>query len=263
MDHHNAGERRPLHVFLQTRLRVFEDATERFGIPGVAALAVACEDLDGDGELELVVANYRAGFEYDTDSFIYRRRGVGFAVDAPLRLPTHYAMHVELADLNGDGAREVIFAGGNQVQIYWNPRVFADATERFGIPGVAALAVACEDLDGDGELELVVANYRAGFEYDTDSFIYRRRGAGFAVDWLRLPTHYAMQVELADLNGDGAKEVIFAGGTRCRSTGTAAGASRPATARSCRSRATGRCSRRARCVWPPPTSTTGATSCSW
>ena len=122
VDHHNAGEPRPLHVFQQTRPRVFEDASERFGIPGVAALAVACADLDGDGELELVVANYREGFEYDTDSFIYRRQGVGFVLDRPLRLPTHYAMQVELADLDGDGAREVIFAGGNQVPDLLEPR---------------------------------------------------------------------------------------------------------------------------------------------
>ena len=94
VDHHNAGEPRPLHVYRQIRPRVFEDATAEFAIPGVGALSVVCDDIDGDGELELVVANYRAGFEHDTDSFLYRRRGSGFAVDAPLRLPTHYAMQV-------------------------------------------------------------------------------------------------------------------------------------------------------------------------
>ena len=120
VDHHNAGEPRPLHVYLQTAPRVFEDATAEFAIPGVGALAVACEDIDGDGELELVVANYRVGFEHHTDSFLYRRRGTGFAVDAPLRLPTRYAMQVALADLDGDGMKEVIFSGGHQVRIFWN-----------------------------------------------------------------------------------------------------------------------------------------------
>ena len=170
VDHHNAGEPRPLHVFLQTRPRVFEDATARFAIPGVAALAVACADLDGDGELELVVANYREGFEYDTDSFIYRRRGEGFAVDCPLRLPTHYAMQVELADLDGDGAREVIFAGGDQVQIYWNRggRISADDRTILPVEGnwtlftQGAVRVACADVDGDGRDELLVVTSARG-----------------------------------------------------------------------------------------------------
>ena len=64
------------------------------------------------------MANYRAGFEHDTDSFIYRRRGSGFAVETPLRLPTHYAMQVVLADLDGDGGKEVC----DQVQITGNGR---------------------------------------------------------------------------------------------------------------------------------------------
>ena len=166
VDHHNAGEPRPLHVYLQTRPRVFEDATERFAIPGVAALAVACEDLEGDGELELVVANYRAGFEHDTDSFIYRRRGLGFALEAPLRLPTHYAMQVELADLDGDGRKEVIFAGGDQVQIYWNRDGHISAAERTILPvegnwtmfAEGAVRVAVADVDGDGRDELLIVN---------------------------------------------------------------------------------------------------------
>ena len=207
VDHHNAGEPRPLHVFLQTAPRVFEDATVRFAIPGVAALAVACADLDGDGELELVVANYREGFEYDTDSFIYRRRGEGFAVDRPLRLPTHYAMQVELADLDGDGASEVIFAGGNQVQIYWNRGGRFSPDDRTILPvegnwtlfTQGAVRVAAVDVDGDGRDELLVV---------TSDGVQIRAAA--ALDQVRqtLPLPNCSWLSAADLNGDGRIDLI-------------------------------------------------------
>ena len=207
VDHHNAGEPRPLHVYLQTRPRVFEDATERFAIPGVAALAVACEDLDGDGELELVVANYRAGFEHDTDSFIYRRRGSGFAVETPLRLPTHYAMQVELADLDGDGRKEVIFAGGDQVQIYWN-RNGGFSTDQRTILQVAgnwsqfaqgAVRVAAADVDGDGRDELLVVNGE-GVQIRSTTDLHEIRQT--------LPLAHASWLHAADLDGDGRIDLI-------------------------------------------------------
>ena len=207
VDHHNAGAPRPLHVYLQTRPRVFEDATERFAIPGVAALAVACEDLDGDGELELVVANYRAGFEHDTDSFIYRRRGSGFAVETPLRLPTHYAMQVELADLDGDGRKEVIFAGGDQVQIYWN-RNGGFSTDQRTILQVAgnwsqfaqgAVRVAAADVDGDGRDELLVVNGE-GVQIRSTTDLHEIRQT--------LPLAHASWLHAADLDGDGRIDLI-------------------------------------------------------
>ena len=207
VDHHNAGEPRPLHVYRQIRPRVFEDATAEFAIPGIGALSVVCDDIDGDGELELVVANYRAGFEHDTDSFLYRRRGSGFAVDTPLRLPTHYAMQVALADLDGDGMREVIFAGGNEVRIFWNRggRIAADACTVLPVEGTwtmfaeGACRVAAADVDGDGRDELLIAAQNGVQIRSTD-----------ALDQVRqlLPLTYCTWLHAADLDGDGRIDLI-------------------------------------------------------
>ena len=207
VDHHNAGEPRPLHVYRQIRPRVFEDATAEFAIPGFGALSVVCDDIDGDGELELVVANYRAGFEHDTDSFLYRRRGSGFAVDTPLRLPTHDAMQVALADLDGDGMREVIFAGGNEVRIFWNRggRIAADACTVLPVEGTwtmfaeGACRVAAADVDGDGRDELLIVAQNGVQIRSTD-----------ALDQVRqlLPLTYCTWLHAADLDGDGRIDLI-------------------------------------------------------
>ncbi len=222
VDHHNAGEPRPLHVFQQTRPRVFEDASERFGIPGVAALAVDC----------------------------------------PQRLPTHYAMQVELADLDGDGAREVIFAGGNQVQIYWNrggrfspdDRTILQVEGNWTLFTQGAVRVACADvdgdgrdellvvtregvqirsadaldrvrqtlplpncswlsaadLDGDGRMDLIASRLEDGRSYETESVVFWNGPEGLSEGRVStLPTRGAMGCTAADLDGDGRPEIVF------------------------------------------------------
>ena len=207
VDHHNAGEPRPLHVYVQTAPRVFEDATAEFAIPGIGALSVACEDIDGDGEVELVVANYRAGFEPETDSFLYRRRGNGFAVDRPLRLPTRYAMQVALADLDGDGRKEVIFSGGNQVRIFWNRggRITPDECTVLPVEGTwtmfaeGAARIAVADVDGDGRNELLIAAQR-GVEIRFPDALEQVRQL--------LPLPFCTWVHAADLDGDGRLDLV-------------------------------------------------------
>ena len=119
-DHHNPGT--PLHqrIFLQSEPRRFTDATDRYACRGLATTSLVCEDLTGDGYPDLVLANYREQYNHDTDSFLYPGTANGFDTAHPVRLPTHYALQVIATDLNGDGFKELVFTGGNQVRIYWN-----------------------------------------------------------------------------------------------------------------------------------------------
>ena len=80
----------------------------------------ALGDVLGRGTQDLVVANLRTAYLLDTDSFVYPGRpgGAGGFEREPIRLPTHAASQLLLADLDGDGRPEILFAGGDQVRIY-------------------------------------------------------------------------------------------------------------------------------------------------
>ena len=207
VDHHNGGAPRLLRVYEQRARRAFTDASEQHGLIGVAATAAACGDLSGDGCPDLVVANYRDRFAYDTDSFLYRGNGHGFDADRPLRLPTHYAMQVLLADLDQDGFKEIIFAGGDRVDIYWNERGAFSPARRTTLAArgqstmfcVGAIRVAVADLDGDGRNELLVCT-EAGVEIRDPDDPGRVRQL--------LPLPWCTWVEAVDLDGDGRPDII-------------------------------------------------------
>ena len=207
VDHHNAGSARLLHVYEQVAPRQFSDASRRFGLTGVAAIAVACEDVNGDGWPDLVVANYRQEFEYDTDSFVYWGTEAGFDAASPLRLPSHYAMQVELGDLNGDGRKEIIFTGGDQIRIFWNRAgvfrpddlTILDAEGNSTMFCEGAIRVAVADVDGDRRNELLVAT-KEGVEIRTQDDLSKAEAL--------LPLEFCGWIEAADLDGDGRLDVV-------------------------------------------------------
>ena len=206
VDHHNRGRPRLVQVFLQGRNRRFEDASQRYGLFGVGAVSIACADLTGNGRPDMVLANYRSEYEYDTDSFVYWGTEDGFD-PTPLRLPTHYAQQVILADLNEDGCKEIIFAGGDEVRIYWNKagqfrsdNVLAIAAEGFNTMFcVGVIHAAVSDVDGDGKDELVLAT-KQGVEI--------RPTRNLETVQQFLPLSYVDRVHAADLDGDGRPELI-------------------------------------------------------
>ena len=207
VDHHNPGRPRPVHVYIQTAPRHFEDASSRFGLYGVGASSIAIDDLNGNGCPDLVVANYRSEFEHDTDSFIYWGTDSGFDNDSPLRIPTHFALQVLLADLNDDGSKEIIFSGGNQVWIYWNDHGNFTTQNRTIISTegystmfcLGAVRAAVADVDGDGRNELILAT-TAGLEI-------RSSNALQTVAQL-LPLPYSTWVCVHDVDGDGRLDLI-------------------------------------------------------
>ena len=207
VDHHCPGQPRVLTVYVQTQPRSFENMSERYGLTGIAATAIACADLTGNGRADLVVGNYRCGFEYDTDSFIYWATENGFDTASPLHLPGHAVQQVLLADLNGDGRKEIIFCGGNQVWIYWNDqgrfgpdnRLIIEAKGFNTLFCAGALRAEVADVDGDGKNELILA---------TEQGVEIRRASDLQTVEKFLPLPYASWVSAADLDGDGRPELI-------------------------------------------------------
>jgi hypothetical protein len=151
-----------------------------------------------------------------------------FDGDAPSQLlPTRGATAVDAADLNGDGRMDLVFAnsfadGYSEIDsyVYWGkPGGGFEATPR-GIRTVGAEDVALADLDGDSYVDMVFANSRSNVgSRAVDSYVYMNLGSGdfLPVPDARLPTVGASAVAVADLDGAGRKDLVFA--CECNGTG--------------------------------------------
>jgi outer membrane protein assembly factor BamB len=151
----------------------------------------ACADIDGDGWMEIIVA--------EQDLPQRTPQGI-FALEHDGTLKWHYPTGgnhsggANIHDLDQDGSAPEIIVGGVVLN--------ADGTERFTIPDLLGSSVmpAVVDLDNDGRLDLVYG----GVAYRDDGRVLwdSHTGAG--------------QAAVADFNHDGRPEVVSVGGGRVR-----------------------------------------------
>ena len=208
VDHHNGGRPRTIQVFEQMAPRQFVEVSDRYGLIGIAATSVWCEDLTGDGQPDLLVANYRKEFEYETDSFLYRGiPGGGLDAESPICLPTSSAMQATAGDLNGNGWKDIVFTGGHKIYIYWNEQgtfspdnvtiLTAEGLQTMFCIGAIRAEIA--DVDGDGKNELLVATMK-GVEI--------RKQDDLNTAQTVLPMDSCTWIAVEDLNGNGYPDIV-------------------------------------------------------
>jgi hypothetical protein len=213
----------------------FEDATKKSGLENrnQKALGVAPYDFDGDGLVDLLVANDTA------PNNLYRNKGggvfedvaieAGVAVDEAGR--SRGAMGVAWGDAkNGHGTTLAIGNFSNELKsLYWTDKgdVFLDESPRSGVGPSSLLALTFGlfffDADLDGRLDLLLANghveptvqqVQKDVTYEQAPILFWNAGDGRFVPAnagdLSAPM-VARGAAYADLDGDGDLDVVLVG----------------------------------------------------
>jgi hypothetical protein len=178
------------------------------GLPGRGFHALL-GDLDGDGALDLV-----AGLE-NHELLVFRNRG-----DGSFAVPTSYAVHVLndliAADLDGDGHLDLAGTQGffrsrsDQSRpgptIFWNQGGATFTLQRLGA-GHLPRALQTADIDGDGDLDLLVSNFN---REPPDSVLLLENDGGRRFFAPRDLLAREGRVRAADLDADGRLDLVLA-----------------------------------------------------
>lgn len=149
-------------------------------------------DLDGDGWPDLIVGSYQGpdrGDKYRGFVFVYWGGPDGYSASRRTQLPAYFPGDLAIADFNGDGLLDIFVANyhGHRTRdidsyIYWaEPGGVFRPEHRQALPHHSATAAFAVDLDGDGAIDLVVANHKTYGNHVGESWIWWNRDGGFDV----------------------------------------------------------------------------------
>ncbi|MGD9318165.1 MAG: VCBS repeat-containing protein, partial [Anaerolineae bacterium] len=176
---------------------------------------VAINDLDNDGDLDIVLGNH-AG----SNTILWNEGGLDYRVE---RMEVGDTRLVTIVDLDGDGWLDILLTRTGSAPNYWHNDAAVQPGRRtftqHPLPAVGKPLYTANwgDLDGDGDLDMVGATYDAGLldDFGVDFlmsgnagvYYYENEGGEFSETRLSSGAQ-ALTIILLDLNQDGQLDVM-------------------------------------------------------
>ena len=206
---------------------------------GAFAMSVAVAALNGDGKPDLVVA-YQGCFNCQTNPNVGVLLGNGdgtFQTSVPYETVGYFATSVAVADVNGDGKPDLLVVNecseftckkpGSVAVLLGNGDGTFQPAVAYSSGGIFPFSVAVADVNGEGKLDLLLANFCADLPCTNKGLLGVLLGNGDGT--FQSAVTYAtggydtFWMAAADVNGDGKPDLLatnFCADSKCTTHGT-------------------------------------------
>jgi hypothetical protein len=172
---------------------------------GANPRSVALGDVNGDGKLDIITANF-----YGNSASVLLGNGDGtFGTQASFGVGS-YPQSVTVGDVNGDGNLDIIAANygssSNNVSVLLGEGDGTFAAQATFATDGSPYSVILGDVNGDGRLDIVTAN----LSRDTTSVLLGIGDGTFAAQAAFATESHPRGVTLGDVNGDGRLDIVTA-----------------------------------------------------
>ena len=167
--------------------------------------SVAPGDLDGDGDVDAVTVDH-----HSHDLWVHKNLGDG-SFEPPVKFPVgNSPINVQLGDFDGDGHLDMTCAnlGASSISVLYNDGtgVFSPRGSRDYRVGASPKAVDVADYDGDGHVDIAVAN----LGQSQLSVLFNDQSGGFRDMVIYRLGNQPNHVDSADLDNDGHPDLFTA-----------------------------------------------------
>lgn len=164
-------------------------------------------DIDSDGDIDILSCGVTS--DYKPRTVLLTNDGTGAFTVTNTNLPNS-AGRISIADVDGDGKPDILMAPTSGTQLYKNAGGgnFTNIQD-INLPTIYDGGIKLVDLDNNGLPEILIAGRGNGGQYHK---VLRNLGGGkFVEDETIFPVFAWGDIQVADLDGDGKKDVVVAG----------------------------------------------------
>lgn len=184
------------------------------GVPGLHSGSIDWADLDGDGDLDVLVTGEDGSGEPVTA--IGRNDGTGtFDVQIDALVGIAYG-DAALADFNSDGVWDVLLSGvstdGFTTILFEGDASGAYSAVPVSLPALAFSSVDWGDVDGDGDLDFAISGARLSTDiFSGTSVLYTNNGGSFAASNDAFAGILGGEITFGDYDNDGDLDAFVYG----------------------------------------------------
>ncbi|MFB6273688.1 MAG: FG-GAP-like repeat-containing protein [Salinibacter sp.] len=183
------------------------------GLTGVSNSSTSIADVDGDGNLDLLITGFGANF--NPTATLYLGDGQGGFTEAGAGLTGVSNSSTSIADVDGDQNKDLLITGedanGNETSTLYLGDGQGGFTEAgAGLTGVSEGSTSIVDVDGDGNKDLLITGFDANGNRTATLYLGDGQG-GFTEAGAGLTGVSSSSTSIADVDGDGNQDLLITG----------------------------------------------------